>query len=97
MSAKIKTTYTQHEPLAQNYSSDVSWINENRLALYEQYGDCVLLVYHQQVIGKGANINEAIGDAESRLTDETGMITPVIKYLTSPYRIGVYRSKPEQP
>lgn len=93
MSSHIKTTFAKDEPLPQNYTQDVAWINENRLGLYEQYGSCVLLVYQQAVIGQGTDLDEAIIDAESHLAENSPVITPVIKYLSNPYRISVLRQQ----
>ena len=93
MAIIIKTTYQQHEPLGENFLEDVHWINERRLELYDQYGDCVLLVYHREIIGTGKGLSEARADAENRLKDGEGTVTPVVKYLSAPYRIGVYRRK----
>jgi hypothetical protein len=93
MAVTIKTSYAQHEKLAENFFADVDWINEHRIELYEQYGDCVLLVYKGMVIGQGMSISEAVANAETRLDNVDGIITPVVKYLSSPYRIGVYRQK----
>jgi hypothetical protein len=95
MSARIKTGYAENEPLASNFADDVAWINKNRQALYEQYGSCVLLVYHEQVIGHGASVEDATADAETRLADDVSVVTPVVKHLSSPYRIGVLRRKQE--
>jgi hypothetical protein len=93
MSSRIKTAFAKDEALPENYAKDVAWINENRLALYEQYGSCVLLVYHQEIIGHGASLEEAVSDAEAHINEEISIITPVIKYLSKPYRIGVLRQK----
>jgi hypothetical protein len=93
MPITIKTSYQQHEPLGENFLEDVHWINERRIELYEQYGDCVILVYHGEIIGIGKGFLEAIADAENRLKDGEGTVTPVVKYLSTPYRIGLYRSK----
>lgn len=96
MSKRIKTTYAENEPLAPNFATDAAWISKNRLALYEQYGSCVLLVYHEQVIGHGATVEEAILAAEKQLQDDTAaIITPVVKRMSNPYRIGVLRQKKE--
>jgi hypothetical protein len=51
-----------------------------------------LLVYHEEVIEHGATVEEAVQEAESRFANESGIITPVVKYLSSPYRIGVMLS-----
>jgi hypothetical protein len=93
MTAIIKVGYTENERLADNFAADVIWINANRFALYEQYGSCLVLVYHEQVIGKGADLEEAVADAEARLESENQVVTPVIKYLSSPYRIAAIRQK----
>lgn len=93
MTATIKIGYAENEPLAENFAKDVNWINTNRNALYEEYGSCVVLVYHEEIIGRGKDLDEAVADAETKLQDETLTVTPVIKYLSSPYRIGSLRQK----
>jgi hypothetical protein len=97
MSTRIKTNYAEKEALAPNFSKDAAWISKNRIVLYEKYGSCVLLVYHEEVIGRGATVKEAIADAENHLPDnDASMITPVVKHLSSPYRIRVLRHKKEE-
>jgi hypothetical protein len=93
MSDRIKIAFAKDEPLPENYAVDVTWINERHYSLYEQYGSCVLLIYHQEVIGNGADLDEAIAKAEANIDDEIPVLTPIIKYLSSPYRIGVLRQK----
>jgi hypothetical protein len=93
MAVTIKTSYQENEVRPANIAKDALWISKNRIALYEQYGDCVLLVYQEKVIGKGDSVPEAVADAENKLRDETGLITPIVKYLSSPYRIGILREK----
>ena len=93
MAVTVKTSYQEHEPRPENIAKDALWTSQNRIALYEQYGDCVLLIYHEQVIGKGESVPEAVANAENRLSAETGIITPIVKYLSSPNRIGVLRQK----
>lgn len=93
MSAKIKIGYAADERLAENYPADVDWINERRLELYEQYGSCVILVYHEEVVGHGADLEEAVLEAEKRFANEDGLVTPVIKMLSNPYRIGMFRPR----
>lgn len=93
MAVHIKTSYQEHEPRPENIAKDALWLSENRVSLYETYGDCVLLIYHEQVIGKGDSVQEAIADAQQRLEGQTGTVTPIVKYLSSPYRIGVLREK----
>ena len=87
MSAVIKVGYSENERLAENFEADVTWINANRLALYEQYGSCLVLVYHEEVIGRGADLEEAVADAEARLENEIFVVTPVIKNLSTPHSI----------
>jgi hypothetical protein len=93
MPVTIKTSYQHHEPLGENFAADLDWVNARRIELYEQYGDCVLLVYRGEIIGVGTGVREAKADAEQRLSDKDGIITPLVKYLSAPYRIGVYRRK----
>jgi hypothetical protein len=64
-----------------NEISDFEWVHNHRPELLEKYGECVLLVYEQKVVGKGQTLREAMENAEQNLSAEVELITPVIELL----------------
>lgn len=93
MSSRIKTTFAKDEPLPDNIFPDFEWAAENRLKLYEKYGDCVVVVYQKAVIGVGKSYPEALANAEENLPEEVELITPIKKYIGNPYNVGTFRRK----
>lgn len=78
--SRIRITH-QKDEVAPNVFSDFEWIRAHRKELLDQYGECVLLVYEQHVIGHGTTLQEAIEDAERQLPANIEQITPVLQYL----------------
>jgi hypothetical protein len=72
---------------------DFAWARQHRKMLLETYGEQVLLVYHRQVIGVGAFIDEAVADAEKRLPDNVSVVTPIVEFLS--YRSPLTRLRAE--
>lgn len=93
MSNRIKTDFAKDEPLPENIFADFAWAGEQRVSLYEKYGDAVVVVYKQEVIGVGKNYAEALANAEKNLPAEPELITPILKYIGNPYHIGSFRRK----
>lgn len=87
MSNRIKLAYAEDEPKAPNVFPDFEWSGRNRRYLYEKYGDVVLVVYQQQVIGVGRTRDEALADAEAHLPESPEIITPIIRYIGGGSRI----------
>lgn len=77
----IKLGYAHGESKPANLLQDHLWFREHEAELLQQYGQCVLLIYQQQVIGVGQSVHEARMDAEKRLTDNLGIITPMNEWL----------------
>lgn len=75
-SSRIRMThpYGQTPP---NTFSDFDWIKRNEKALLEQYGECTIIVFKEQVIGKGTTYDEAVENAEHQLAPDVGLVTPV--------------------
>ena len=97
MSSRIKTAFPSDKPMPANIFPDLNWVSDNRLALYKKYGDCVVLVYKEEIIGKGLTRDEALADAESQLNKDVDLITPVFGYISNPYRIGhFYRTETQE-
>lgn len=65
-----------------NRNSDCDWVSSNRTDLIRQYGNCVLLVFKEQVVGNGSTLDAAIKDAEAKLPPGGEIITPIIGFLS---------------
>lgn len=87
MPSRIKLGYAKDEPKAPNVFPDFEWSGQNRKALYEKYGDVVLVVYEKQVIGVGKTRDEALADAEAHLPESPEIITPIIRYIGGGLRL----------
>lgn len=64
-----------------NTYSDFDWVRQNEKQLLEQYGECILIVYEQKVLGAGHTYQEAVEDAERNLAPEIGAVTPIMAFL----------------
>jgi hypothetical protein len=93
MSNRIKMAFPKGEKLPENIFSDFEWLGEHRVDLYEKYGEAVLVVYQQQILGVGKSRAEALENAEANLPDAPEVITPVIKFVGNPYHVGSFRRK----
>jgi hypothetical protein len=93
MPNRIKTDFEKDEPLPENIFPDFAWAGEQRVSLYEKYGDAVVVVYKQEVIGVGKSYAEALSNAEENLPAEPELITPILKYIGNPYHVGSFRRK----
>jgi hypothetical protein len=96
MSNRIQTAFPDDKPMPANIFPDLNWVSANRLDLYKKYGDCVVVVYQQKIIGRGSNRTEALADAEAHLAEDVEFITPAIGYISNPYRIGHLQRKVNQ-
>jgi hypothetical protein len=66
---------------APNTFSDFQWVRHNEKQLLEQYGECVILVFEEKVIGTGQTIDAAVADAEQQLSPDVGEVTPILEFL----------------
>jgi hypothetical protein len=64
-----------------NVFSDHDWVRRHENELLKQYGECAILVYKEQVVGVGSNLQEAIEDAERHLPPDVEEITPIHEWL----------------
>lgn len=88
---RIKMGHQRGE-VAPNTFPDFNWIREHEDELLEKYGERVILVFNQQVLGVGDTIQEAALDAERNLPDEIAQATPVLEFLH--HRQPFYRVRP---
>src|SRR5689334_22678171 len=82
--SRIRTSHQDGE-VAPNTWRDFDWVHENEAKLLEQYGECVLLVYNEHVIGHGATIEEAIAQAEQTVPQSMTDVTPITHFLQHRY------------
>ena len=73
----IKMSYEYGEKTPPNFYTDRDWVREHEQELLEQYGECSILVYQEQVVGVGDTYQAAITDAERRISPDAGIITPL--------------------
>ncbi|MBN2303053.1 MAG: hypothetical protein JXQ72_01160 [Anaerolineae bacterium] len=81
--SRIKTSYPYGQT-PPNTGVDFAWAREHEADLLAQYGECVVLVYQQQVIGFGPTLAAAEQDAEAKLPPDQGAVTPVTVLLRQP-------------
>jgi hypothetical protein len=96
MSSRIQIAFPKDEPMPENIFPDFQWLREHRLELFKKYGSCVVVIYKQKIIGMGKSYDEALADAESKLSDDVELITPIVEYVSNPYRIGLLTFKPKE-
>lgn len=82
----IRTGHPYGETPPNTYA-DFEWAHEHHEELLGQYGEQIVLVYHQQVIGVGKTLAEAEQDAEQRLD-------PGIDEVITPVTVLLYRRQP---
>ena len=98
MASRIVTAFPDDKPMPANIFPDLNWVSDHRLELYKKYGDCVIVVYQQAIIGMGKTRAEALADAESHLADDVELITPVVEFVSNPYQLfgHFYRKETQQ-
>jgi hypothetical protein len=77
----------QYGEIYPNVPEDFAWAGAHRRELLERYGEGVVLIYHQQVIGSGQTLQAALEDADQRLPSEVEQVTPIIEYLGQRHRV----------
>jgi hypothetical protein len=78
--SRIRLGHTPGE-VAPNTWADFAWVHQHENKLLDQYGECVVLVYQQQVIGKGDTIGEAVAEAEKSISSDIEDVTPITYFL----------------
>jgi hypothetical protein len=77
----IKTTHAKGEPMPPNTVPDHDWFRANEQRLLEEYGECVVIIYQQAVIGTGKTYREAVEDARRNVAPDSPVITPIMRIL----------------
>jgi hypothetical protein len=85
MTSRIKMTHAYGET-PKNVFTDFDWVRRHEKELLEQYGECSIIVYKEEVLGVGATYKEAVADTEAKLPPEIGTVTPIHAYLSNPHR-----------
>lgn len=91
--SRVRLTHRYGE-VAPNTWGDFNWVHEHEKELLDQYGECVILVYQQRVIGKGETIEEALTQAEDNAPSNLNDITPVTYFLH--HRHPFFRVRPNR-
>lgn len=92
MTDRLKVSYTRDEPTPPNLFTDHDWVRHNQEALREKYGERVIVVYKEQVLGVGDTYQEAIDDAAQHLPPGTDVVTPMVEFLAR--RSPLFRASP---
>ncbi len=79
--SRIKMGFGRDEPTPPTWFADHDWIRTHENELRQQFGECWVAVHQQQVIGTGNDYQEAIDDAESHLSPDGPIITPVVRSI----------------
>jgi hypothetical protein len=88
--AQIRTWVKAEEGISAQAVADYQWVRENRDWLYEQYGEAVILVYQQQVLGSGKTESAALVAAELQFGGGEGPeLTPITAYVRDPKRLSL--------
>lgn len=78
---RIKLGYRRDEPTPSNLFSDHDWFRTHEAELLAHYGECLVLVYQEQVIGRGDTYEAVIADAEKNLSPDITIATPILEFL----------------
>lgn len=78
--SRVRTGYTEGE-IPANTSSDFDWVHAHETELLEKYGEAMILVYQQRVIGVGQTYQEMVEDAERNLPSDVTEATPITYFL----------------
>lgn len=79
--SRIKTSYQPNEATPKNLFTDHDWFRAHEQELLAQYGDCWLVIYHEEILGVGQTYDEAKQNAEAHLPDDITQVTPIIEPL----------------
>lgn len=93
---RIRTSHSG-EPMQAESLLEYNWLHEHRQELYERYGECIVLLYQQRVLGHGSSLGAAMEEAEANLDPQIReVIHPVIGFVYPSSRpTGRYRLSPK--
>lgn len=90
---RIRTTHQRGERAPEHIFTDHDWIRAHQEELIEQYGECYMIVYHEQVIATGQTREEVVENAEHNLSPEIEQIDVMIEWVGHRHRISRARSQ----
>ncbi len=91
--SRIRTSGPLEERIAPHILKDHDWIHDHRDALIDQYGECYMIVYQQQVLGTGTTRDEALENAEANLSPEIEEITAMVEWVGQRIPFGRLRAR----
>lgn len=78
---RLRTGGPAGEPIPRQIIEDHEWVQDHRDELIEQYGQCYLIVYKQQVLGIGRTHDEALDNAEKNLSPEIDDLPVMVEWI----------------
>jgi hypothetical protein len=82
---RIKMSHLREEPTPRNIFTDYDWVHRHENELREQYGECWVVVFQEEVLGTGTDYHTALADAASRLPLDGPIITPIVNSIHKPH------------
>ena len=79
--SRIRLSYSRDEETPPNLFTDHAWFRQHQDELLAEYGECFVVIYHEQVIGVGDTYEAAVQAAEANLPPDESEITPVVELL----------------
>jgi hypothetical protein len=83
---RIRTGGPLEERIPKHIINDHDWIHQHKDELIQQYGECYMIVHHQQVLSTGKSRKEALENAEHNLPDDIEEITAMVEWVGYRYR-----------
>jgi hypothetical protein len=78
---RIRTSHRYEDPTPPNIFTDHDWIRDHQEALIAQYGECFMIVYHEQILGTGATRAEALANAEGNVLPGADEIEVMVEWV----------------
>ena len=91
--SRIRLSYSREEVTPANLFTDHDWFRQNQKDLLAKYGECFIVIFHEEVIGVGDSYEAAVQSAEASLPPGDFSITPIVELLRP--RHPFFRVRPE--
>lgn len=78
---RLKMGYRRDESKPPNVFADLNWALDHHDELLEQYGEAILIIYKEQVLGVGDSVDGALQDAIEHLPPGDDVLTPALYIL----------------
>lgn len=79
--SRIRLSYSRDEETPANLFTDHDWFRQHQEELLAKYGECFIVIYHEEVIGVGNTYEAAVQAAEANLPPDDSKITPIVELL----------------